>query len=133
MTGGTGPRARWTAPPGAASAHRLLGPEHRDLVLWHRRHYAAEAGHEPSALCWAEDKLHVLCDPLWLYIPRAVLSDEIDEYRHEAAAAGFVPLSASHREWYGWLRRYLREVAVGRCAVPARAATGGAAAAGGRP
>lgn len=54
-------------------------------------------------LCWA-DKLSILYDPWWFYLPRAWLSGELKEYRKLAADAGFVPLSASHREWFAWIQ-----------------------------
>ena len=43
-------------------------------------------------------------DPWFLYVPRAILSGEIKEYRKQASDNGYVPLSASHREWYAWAR-----------------------------
>jgi hypothetical protein len=44
-------------------------------------------------------------DPWWFYLPRAIMSGEIKEYR--LAAIKFVPLSASNREWFSWVREYL--------------------------
>ena len=90
---------------GAGIACRLFGPEYRDLVLYHSRHYAAVAGAEPSRLAWA-DKLSVLYEPIWWYLLRARLSGEIIEYRREAALFGAVDISASDREWFVWLQSY---------------------------
>ena len=77
---------------------------YRDLCLFHSRHYARKAGQEPSLLCWA-DKLSIIFEPWWLYLPRAWASGELYEYRK--IASGFVPLSASHREWYRWVQNRL--------------------------
>lgn len=76
-------------------------PIYSDLCLYHSRYYAYRAGACPSKLCWA-DKLSCKYDPWWFYLPRAVLSGEIKEYRQRAAEFGAVPLSASHRDWYRW-------------------------------
>lgn len=87
----------------AQLAGRWLGPEYHDLCLYHSRHYARNAGRKPSRLCWA-DMLSILYDPWWLYLPRAWVSGELKEYRKVAAEAGFIPLEASHREWYYWVK-----------------------------
>ena len=93
-------------------AARLLhrfGKRYHDLCLYHSRHYARNAGIEPSRLCWA-DKLSILMEPWWLYLPRAWLSGELAEYRMLAHNAGFVPISASHREWHRWIRDRLSTI-----------------------
>jgi hypothetical protein len=74
-----------------------------DLCLYHSRHYARNAGVEPSPLCWA-DKLSIIFEPWWLYLPRAWASGELAEYRKIAAETGFIPLTASHRDWYRWIQ-----------------------------
>lgn len=71
------------------------------LCLYHSRYYANRNGDTPSKLCWA-DKLSCKFDPWWFYLPRAVLSGEIKEYRQREAEFGAVPLSASNRDWYKW-------------------------------
>jgi len=93
---------------GAALAARWFGPEYRDLVLYHSRTYAAQAGREPSKLCWA-DKLSLTYEPWWLYLPRAWASGELAEYRRVAAEDGMVPVEAGHREWLRVVRRILIE------------------------
>lgn len=87
-------------------AGRFLGSYHHDLCLYHSRHYARNAGKEPSNLCWA-DKLSILCEPWWLYLPRAWASGELFEYRKIADATGFLPLTATHRQWYCWIQERL--------------------------
>lgn len=73
------------------------------FCLYHSRHYARYFGMEPSPLCWA-DKLSIIYDPWWLYLPRAWMSGELFEYREAAASAGLCPITATHREWYAWIR-----------------------------
>lgn len=77
--------------------------EYYDLCLAHSRSYAHDVGIPPSKLCWA-DKLCVLYDPWWLYLPRVILSGEIHEYRAEATKAGLITPEMSNREWYEWAR-----------------------------
>jgi hypothetical protein len=88
---------------GARIAGRLFGDAYSRLVLLHSRHYARLITVEPSALCWA-DKLSILYDPPWFYLIRARLSGEIAEYRHMAAKANLVSLTATHREWHEVMR-----------------------------
>lgn len=97
---------------GAMIALKLFGPDYHDLVLYHSRHYSRANGVEPSKLCWA-DKLSIQYEPWWLYLPRAWASGELFEYRLLAAGLNtsklkigfcFVPMSASHCEWYRWVQ-----------------------------
>ena len=90
-------------PEVGAKLVRFLGPEYYELCLFHSRHYARNAGRKPSLLCWA-DKISILCEPSWLYLPRAWASGELCEYREIANATGFVPACVSHREWYFWIQ-----------------------------
>ena len=71
------------------------------LCLYHSRFTARNLGHKPSKLCWA-DKLSCKYDPWWLYLPRAILSGEIIEYRKNAADFGACPISFSNLQWYKW-------------------------------
>jgi hypothetical protein len=87
----------------AEIAFRLFGIEYEHLCLFHSRHYARKCRQEPSQLCWA-DKLSIIYEPYWWYLFRARLSGELKEYRKVAAAAGFIPLSASDREWFVWIK-----------------------------
>jgi hypothetical protein len=69
------------------------------LCLLHSRHYARHLGATPSKLCWA-DKLSIKYDPWWFYLPRALLSGELQEYRalHASMGENF----KTHRDWYNW-------------------------------
>ncbi len=87
----------------ARIAGRLFGSKYHDLCLYHSRHYARNANREPSLLCWA-DKLSILCEPWWLYLPRAWASGELFEYREIAYKCGFIPLWLPHRDWYAWIQ-----------------------------
>lgn len=99
-------------PEAAANmVYRLLGFEYYLLCLLHSRHYARRLGREPSRLCWA-DKLSCLYEPAWFYLFRARLSGELKEYRKVAADTGFMPLSASDREWFVWIKA--RQVKLGK-------------------
>jgi hypothetical protein len=57
----------------------LFGPQWRDFVFGHSRHWAESAGKGYSKLCLA-DKLAFVLTPAWLYIPMARLSGELREY-----------------------------------------------------
>ncbi len=57
----------------------LCGPEWRDFVLGHSRHWAERVGKKYSKLCLA-DKVAFVLTPAWLYIPMARLSGELHEY-----------------------------------------------------
>jgi hypothetical protein len=93
---------------GAKIAANLLGIHYWRLVLYHSRHYAREYEQEPSKLCWA-DKLSIIYDPWWFYLPRAWLSGELQEYREKAVE--FIPLEASHREWLRWVKKMFKKLA----------------------
>lgn len=94
---------------GADIAKKLFGPDYYFLCLYHSRHYARTAGAEPSKLCWA-DKLSIFYEPWWFYIFRALLSGEIHEYRE--LAVGYIPLRASHRTWFEWIKERFSVLAI---------------------
>lgn len=68
----------------------------------------ARVGKEPSKLCWA-DKLSIKYNPWWIYVPLAMLTGEIHEYRQNAARSGFIPLTESHRVWFKWVKEWLKK------------------------
>ena len=70
-----------------------------NLCLYHSRHYARNFKSEPSRLCWA-DKLSILFERSWTYLPRAWASGELKEYRKIASDTKFIPECYSHREWF---------------------------------
>lgn len=94
---------------GAKIAGKLLGQEYFDLCILHSRHYAKLIGRKPSKLCWA-DKYCVQYEPMRFYLLRARLTGELKEYRGVSAKAGFIPLSASDREWFEWIKHWTRRI-----------------------
>jgi len=64
---------------GANVMARLFGPAWGELCLYHSRFYAKRDGKQFSRLCVA-DKLAVVLEPWWLYLPRVWLSGELWEY-----------------------------------------------------
>ena len=48
-------------------------------ALYHSRFLAKKYGVTPSRLCIA-DKLVIVMEPWWLYLPRAIVSGEVNEY-----------------------------------------------------
>lgn len=87
------------------------------LCRYHSRSYADKFNQPPSELCWW-DKLCVLYDPWWLYLPRVMLSGEIHEYRAEATKAGLITSDMSNREWYEWARERMIRKAYAQDATP---------------
>lgn len=91
---------------GSVIANKLFGQEFGALVMWHSRTLAKRCGAKPSRLCWP-DKMSMLFDPAPFYLFRARLSGELAEYRLNAHVAGFMPLTASDREWHAKLSAHL--------------------------
>lgn len=71
------------------------------LCLFHSRGTAKLCKTAPSKLCWA-DKLSIKYDPWFLYLPRAILSGEIKEYRKRADEFGEIKYDRTNLEWYRW-------------------------------
>lgn len=90
-------------------AGRLFGPRYYDLCLYHSRYLSKKLGREPSKLCWA-DKLSMIYDPSWFYIPRARASGEMREYRRNADRRGFVSLAETDEHWHKKLVLHLRDM-----------------------
>lgn len=102
---------------GANIAGRLFGKKYHDLCLYHSRHYAKRYNAKPSELCWA-DKLSISYEHWWYYLPRAMLSGELEEYREICSRAGFVPLEKSNKIWFDFVQdRFLNAVRNRDCAV----------------
>jgi hypothetical protein len=68
---------------GARVMARLFGPAWGVFTLTHSRYYAARMGLPPSRLCIA-DKLAIVIEPVWLYLPRVWLTGEYREYMTKA-------------------------------------------------
>ncbi|MCE5265708.1 MAG: hypothetical protein LLG97_19540 [Deltaproteobacteria bacterium] len=80
------------------------------LCMFHSRHHARSRNAEPSRLCWA-DKLSIIYEPWWFYLPRAWASGELQEYRITAAKGGFFPAWKSNRKWYEWIQERFTKLA----------------------
>lgn len=105
---------------GAMAMGWLFGCEWVGFTLRHSRFLALAAKQSPSKLC-AADKLSIALTPWWLYIPLALASGEIHEYRalHAAAAKGQGKYAAdlysthadraTHKAWLAGVQRYCRE------------------------
>lgn len=91
---------------GARIARKICGLEYQNLILGHSRSYAKIYRKDISKLCWA-DKLSIKYDPWWLYLPRAWISGELEEYRAVANESGLVGLNKRHRVWLSKLKETL--------------------------
>lgn len=83
--------------PGCSAADGCCTPANTrwyDLSVYHSRFYSKRDGVRPSKLC-AADKLAVALEPWWLYLPRVILTGEINEYM---AKAGGMPGSKYNGE-----------------------------------
>jgi len=99
---------------GAKIARALFGWQYFKLCLHHSRHYVRASGQQPSLLCWA-DKYSIVFDPWWLYLPRAWMSGELQEYRKMAEKCGLVKPGASHRAWHRWCTDRFKILAKTKC------------------
>lgn len=106
---------------GAAIMRRLFGEPWGDFVLLHSRYYAKKLGRPVSALSYP-DKMVIVLEPWWLYLPRAWATGELYEYmevgaqradrwqpadaltQEEALAIG----SRQPRRWYRGVQAYMR-------------------------
>ncbi|MDY6893805.1 MAG: hypothetical protein SVO01_00080 [Thermotogota bacterium] len=95
----------------------LFGAEWYDFCLYHSR-FIAKASQQPfSKLCVA-DKLAFALEPWWLYLPRAIISGEINEYMSltksstdtgEQKYASMNVFSDIRRQWFFNVKEYLRQ------------------------
>lgn len=90
----------------ASSTERALAAGR--LCLGHSKTWAKRTGHSLSDL-YPADKLSLVLEPWWLYLPRARLTGELREYRwqgheyYQRTGRG-VPPYASDRDWLAWLK-----------------------------
>lgn len=63
---------------------RLFGNDWYWFTILHSRYLAKRLQLKPSKLCIA-DKLVIAIEPSWLYLPRAILTGEINDYFEQAA------------------------------------------------
>lgn len=92
----------------------LFGPDWRDLCLYHSRFYAKRDGRPFSRLCVA-DKLVIVMEPSWLYLPRVWLTGEVWEYMQVARGRSEgkyrnMQTDTDHglREWHRSMKTYVK-------------------------
>ena len=90
----------------------IFGKKWHDFSMYHSRFYAKKNGASYSKLCVA-DKLAITLEPTWLYLLRANLTGEINEYM--AAAKNndgkYVTMNLStknQKKWFADVCDYLR-------------------------
>lgn len=110
---------------GARVMRRLFGPVWYEFTLYHSRFLAKRFNAKPSALCMA-DKMAIVVEPAWLYLPRVRWSGEIHEYMGKSDRnngtgskyAGMHLSTASQEEWFrdckAYVRRWIAEHKDGR-------------------
>lgn len=100
---------------GAKIMQDLFGDPWGTFVLYHSRFLAKQAGHYPSALCMA-DKLAIVYEPWWFYLPRVNLTGEVREYMAKSSAmngtgskySGMNLDVSSQRAWCADMKAYVR-------------------------
>lgn len=102
---------------GARIMGRLFGRRWSEFCLYHSRYYSKRDGKNPSRLALA-DKMAIVVEPAWLYLPRARLTGEIAEYMGQAATwisgepvskeEARRAISGNDREWLIALKSYLK-------------------------
>lgn len=103
--------------------HEPYGESWFNLCFYHSRFMAKRYDHLYSKLCVA-DKFSVCLEPWWLYIPRGLLSGEIEEYRrmadlkegskYHSTQGGGKTVREWHRRMTGYLRKWVNEHRDGR-------------------
>lgn len=79
------------------------------FAFYHSRFLAKLYGHRPTKLCIA-DKLAIALTPSWLYVPMAVATGEIHEYRSQAAVMNpgtGAEYATSHSDWHRSVKVYV--------------------------
>jgi hypothetical protein len=79
------------------------------FVLDHSRFYAKKHGRPLSPLCYA-DKLAIVMEPSWFYLPRVRLTGEIHEYKKMAGTNSQGKVTAESDEiWHKGVKDYCRK------------------------
>lgn len=108
-----GPEGETHVELGAAIMRRLFGDTWGDFCLYHSRFYARRAGRPYSRLCVA-DKLVIVIEPWWLYLPRVWFTGELWEYmkiaeaRAESKYKSMGMSTRTPREWHRTMVAYVR-------------------------
>jgi hypothetical protein len=98
----------------AGVMRRLFGDRWGDFCLYHSRFYAKRDGRHFSRLCVA-DKLVIVMEPSWLYLPRVWATGEIWEYMRIARGRAEgkyrnMETDVEHgtREWHRSMKAYVK-------------------------
>lgn len=91
---------------------RMFGSIWFDFCLFHSRFMAKRHRKQFSRLCVA-DKLSVVLEPWWLYLPRVILSGEINEYmalskKRSNKYFGINDSTDNRRKWFASVQCYLQ-------------------------
>lgn len=95
----------------------LFGAKWYNFCLFHSRFLAKKTGQPFSKLCIA-DKLAMTLEPWWLYLPRTILTGEINEYMQLADTnssakkpkyAAMNIQSDSRKQWFRSTQMFLRQ------------------------
>lgn len=86
----------------------LFGKRWYNFTLYHSRFLAKRNNAQYSKLCVA-DKMAIVLEPAWFYLPRVRLSGEIKEYMKMASAnsGGKIEVQQSQLKWFLAVKEYL--------------------------
>jgi hypothetical protein len=96
---------------GAKICGKLFGHKWHDFCLYHSR-FASKRDNNPFSLLCVADKLSIVLEPAWLYLPRVKLSGEIKEYMKLAKDGKYYSMQVrtlvGERQWFDDMQKYLR-------------------------
>ena len=85
---------------------KLFGTRWFIMCYYHSRFLAKRERSIPSKLCYA-DKLSIVVEPSWLYLPRVKLSGELKEYMEEGSVGLHLPSGTTPPQWHRALKEYM--------------------------
>jgi len=88
----------------------IFGKKWELFTLYHSRFLAKKNNEQFSKLCIA-DKMAIVVTPWWLYLPFALLTGEIHEYRKNAEKlnpGSGATYATSNKEWYLSVQKYIK-------------------------
>jgi hypothetical protein len=96
-----GDRTEWWSTRRWLYVYEYQRTDWHDFVLCHSRYYADKIG-KPTSKLYAADKLAMILEPAWLYLPRVILSGEYREFKERATSKyGVAPeLVSTPLRWY---------------------------------
>lgn len=94
---------------GARIMARLFGPDWGEFTLLHSRWFAKRLGKQYSKLCIA-DKMAIVVQPSWTYLPLVWLTGELKEYMHMNREARYREMGYDHSSSLAWHRSVKRYI-----------------------